>query len=59
MAVLAASVAAIDDVPVPAPASEGHIEALVSRLGDPGLSAVASGLAADTVPLDLAAHAGN
>lgn len=45
MAVLACSVCAIDDVPVPAPASEGQIEALVQRLGDDGIAAVAAVLA--------------
>ena len=44
MAVLACSVCAIDDVPVPAPGSEGQIEALVQRLGDDGIAAVAAAL---------------
>lgn len=44
MAVLAASVATIDDVPVPLPGNEGQIEALVSRLGDAGIAAVAAAL---------------
>ena len=34
MAMLACSVAAIDDIPVPPPVNEQQIEALVSRLGD-------------------------
>jgi hypothetical protein len=59
MAVLAASVAAIDDIPVPPPATEAQIEGLVARLGDAGLSAVATGLDAAAPPADLAAHAGN
>ncbi len=59
MAVLAASVAAIDDIPVPWPSTEGQIEALVSRLGDAGLAAVATGLTATETPVDVAAHAGN
>ena len=41
MAILASSVTAIDDIPVPFPTSEGQIEALISRLGDVGLDAVA------------------
>lgn len=41
MAVLASSVTAIDDIPVPFPTSEGQIEALISRLGDEGLDAIA------------------
>ena len=44
MAVLASSVTAIDDVPVPQPVNEGQIEALISRLGDAGIAAVADGL---------------
>lgn len=41
MAMLACSVAAIDDVPVPPPTNEQQIEAMVSRLGDAGIAAVA------------------
>jgi hypothetical protein len=41
MAMLAAAVVAIDDVPVPSPATEQQIESLVARLGDSGLAAVA------------------
>lgn len=44
MAMLASSVTAIDEVPVPAPATEAQIEALISRLGDSGIAAVADGL---------------
>ncbi|MBN8904443.1 MAG: hypothetical protein BGO51_02115 [Rhodospirillales bacterium 69-11] len=44
MAVLAASVEAIDGVPVPLPSSEAQIEAAVVRLGEEGLSAVAEAL---------------
>jgi hypothetical protein len=44
MAMLAASVTAIDAIPVPVPATEAQIEAVVGRLGDTGLSAVAAGL---------------
>jgi hypothetical protein len=58
MAVLAASVAAIDDVPVPPPTTEAQIEGLVARLGDAGISAVAGALAAP-VAHDAAAIAGN
>lgn len=46
MAVLASSVTAIDGIPVPPPVTEQQIEALVARLGDIGISAVASVLAA-------------
>lgn len=44
MAVLAISVTAIDDVPVPRPATEGQIEALVGRLGDSGIDAIAEAM---------------
>jgi hypothetical protein len=46
MATLAASVTSIDTVPVPAPATETQIEALVARLGDSGIAAVAAAFAA-------------
>jgi hypothetical protein len=42
IALLACSVVAIDDVPVPPPGNEGQIEGLVQRLGDAGISAVAA-----------------
>ena len=55
MAVLAASVAAIDGVPVPFPGSEGQVEALVQRLGDGGIRAVAAVIeGAPGVDVDLA-----
>ena len=44
MALLACSVSDIDDVPVPMPADERGVEALVQRLGDAGLAAVAGAL---------------
>jgi hypothetical protein len=43
-ALLAASVTAIDDIPVPPPISEGQIEAIVQRLGDDGINAVSAAL---------------
>ena len=46
LATLAVSVTAIDDVPVPAPATEAQVEALVGRLGDAGLAAASAALAA-------------
>ena len=60
MAVLAASVSAIDDVPVPAPGNEAQIEALVARLGDAGIAAVGAALA-EVLPsaAEVAATAGN
>jgi len=59
MAVLACSVAAIDDVPVPMPANEALIEALVARLGDGGIAAVAAALAPDAGAEDSSANAKN
>lgn len=51
MAVLACSVSAIDGVPVPAPANEAQIEALVARLGDAGIAAVSAALG-EAAPFD-------
>jgi hypothetical protein len=45
MALLAVSVTAIDDIPVPPPVSEAQLETLVQRLGDDGLGAIADALA--------------
>lgn len=60
MAVLACSVTAIDDVPVPMPANEQQIEAMVARLGGAGIAAVAETLSPDPVlSPDEAAAAGN
>ncbi len=56
LATLAVSVSAIDDVPVPAPGTEAQIEALVARLSDAGLAAVAAALAAaaaEAAPADV------
>lgn len=52
MAVLAATVTAIDDVPVPGPGSEAQIEALVQVLGEEGLAAVGASLASSRVEID-------
>lgn len=41
MAMLASAVVSIDDVPVPGPVNEQQIEALVGRLGDDGIAAIA------------------
>jgi hypothetical protein len=59
MATLACSVSSIDDVPIPAPTTEAQVESLVSRLGDSGIAAIASALAPESPPVELAAHAGN
>lgn len=58
MAVLAASVAAIDGVPIPMPTNESQIEAAVSRLGDEGLEVVADALD-DENGRPMETHAGN
>ena len=50
MAVLACSVAAIDDVPVPAPGTEAQIEAIIARLGDVGIEAIATALSEEPTP---------
>lgn len=44
-AMLAMCVSSIDGVPVPAPANEMQLEALVERLGDSGMVAIGQGLA--------------
>jgi len=58
MATLACAVTEIDTIPVPPPANEAQIEAIVARLGDEGIAAIAAALTADPAP-DLATHAGN
>ncbi len=42
MAGMAFTVLEIDGVPVPAPVTEGQIEAVIERLGDEGLAAIAT-----------------
>jgi hypothetical protein len=61
MALIASSVSAIDDVPVPSPANEVQIEAMVARLGDPGIAAIANALqqSAELAAADVADSAGN
>jgi hypothetical protein len=61
MALIASSVAAIDDVPVPPPVNELQIEAMVARLGDAGIAAVAVALQQHDEPMtpDLMDNAGN
>lgn len=44
MAILASSVVAIDEIPIPSPSKETQIEALVGRLGDIGIEAIAEAL---------------
>ena len=46
LATIAASVVALDGVPLPFPTTEGQVEAVVQRLGDHGIAAVSVVLAA-------------
>ncbi|MGH7152575.1 MAG: hypothetical protein ACREF3_01500 [Acetobacteraceae bacterium] len=61
MAVLAYSVVAIDDIPVPPPLNEQQIEAMVGRLGDAGINAVAGAFSSEPelVPTNVTVSAGN
>ena len=61
MAMLAVSVSAIDDIPIPQPGTEQQIEALVHRLGDSGIAAVATALDPTPPPRspETLANAGN
>jgi hypothetical protein len=54
MALLACSVVAIDDVPVPPPANEAQIEAMVRLLRDDGIAAVAGALGGPQPGVDVA-----
>jgi hypothetical protein len=58
LAKLAAAIAMIDDVPVPLPANEAGIEAVLERLGDDGVEAVGAYLSADA-ERDILDEAGN
>lgn len=61
MALIACSVAAIDDVPVPLPSNEVQIEGMVGRLGDAGIAVVAQVLQQFSEPCaaELVGNAGN
>ena len=61
MALIASSVSAIDDIPMPSPANEVQIEAMVGRLGDAGIAAVAQALqpSLETSVQEMADSAGN
>jgi hypothetical protein len=61
MALIACSVSAIDDVPIPPPANEFQIEAMVGRLGDSGVAAVAAALQQPAQPslAEVSDSAGN
>jgi hypothetical protein len=58
LAVIAASVAVLDGVPMPFPANEGGIENLLDRLGEDGAAAVAAALAPASLET-VVAQAGN
>jgi hypothetical protein len=55
---IAASVAAIDDIPVPFPASETAVEALLERLDEHGAIAVSEAISRPDAEV-VAAEAGN
>jgi hypothetical protein len=59
MAGLAFSVMEIDGVPVPSPATEAQIESLIERLGDDGLAAIASTIAAESPASETRTDVGN
>ena len=59
MAMLAVSVVAIDGVPIPAPATEAQVEAIVAKLGDAGIAAVADALDREAAPEMDGTLAGN
>jgi hypothetical protein len=61
MAALAMTVMSIADIPVPSPATETQIEAIIGQLGDDGISAVSlwSGTLRNSSDGELAATAGN
>jgi hypothetical protein len=61
MALIASSVVAIDDLPMPPPSNELQIEAMIGRLGDVGVEAVAQALQqlSQPGPAELLDNAGN
>jgi len=61
MAMLATSVTAIDETPIPAVTNEQQVEAVVGRLGDVGISAIADALLPPNVDdqAELVTNAGN
>ena len=59
MATLASAVTEIDGIPVPPAINEAQIEALVGKLGDTGIAAIAKALASSQDTHSLADHAGN
>jgi hypothetical protein len=59
MAGLACAVREIDGIPSPMPVNEAQIEALVSKLGDVGLEAIAALLDANELSESVEIQAGN
>ena len=59
MASLASTVTEIDGVPVPLPTNESQIEALVDRLGDDGLEAIAASVDLHETSTDTETQVGN
>ena len=59
MAMLAMSVTAVDGVPIPAATTEAQIEAIVAKLGDSGIAAVADALAGVDEQVMDGTHLGN
>ena len=59
MATLASSVTVLDGVPVPTSTTEAQLEALVGRLGDAGIAAVAEALSLVAVPVQKDNGQGN
>lgn len=58
MAFVACAAAAVDGIPVPFPANEAQVEALVGRLGDTALGEMATALEEETKTMGLE-HMGN
>jgi len=59
MATLACAVIEIDGIPIPSAINEAQIEALVGKLGDTGIAAIAKALGPVPDAPSLADHAGN
>lgn len=58
LAVIAASVAVVDGVPLPFPNGEAGVEAILERLGEDGAAAVAAAIAPPPIE-SVVAQAGN
>jgi hypothetical protein len=58
LAIIAASVEGIDDVPIPFPLNVAGVEAIISRIGDENINWIANGIKARTSDT-VVADAGN